>query len=62
MVQNNNQQQQNIGSAFEKEDAYRSLEMVNTWISNLDTKVSFALALVGVLTGVIFSEGLPNAF
>ena len=62
MAQNNNQQQQNTSSAFEKEDAYRSLEMVNTWINNLDTKVSFALALVGVLIGVIFSEGLPNAF
>lgn len=58
----NNSQQQNTSSAFEKEDAYRSLEMINTWISNLDTKVSFALALVGVLIGVIFSEGLPNAF
>lgn len=30
MAQNNNQQQQNTSSAFEKEDAYRSLEMVNT--------------------------------
>lgn len=49
MAQNNNQQQQNTSSAFEKEDAYRSLEMVNTWINNLDTKVSFALALVGAL-------------
>lgn len=47
--------------AFTKEDAYQSLEMVNTWISNMDTKVSFALAIAGVLIGIIFGSGFPNA-
>ncbi len=28
----------------------------------MDTKVSFALALAGVLIGVIFEKGLPRAF
>ena len=28
----------------------------------MDTKVSFALALAGVLIGVIFEKGIPNAF
>lgn len=59
MAQDNNQQQGNV--AFTKEDAYRSLEMINTWTSNIDTKVSFALALAGVLIGMIFGEGLPTA-
>ena len=27
-----------------------------------DTKVSFALALAGVLIGVIFEKGMPSAF
>lgn len=61
MVENNSGQQ-SINQAYKKEDAYQTLGIVNTWISNLDTKVSFALALVGVLIGIIFSSGLPNAF
>ena len=28
---------------FEKEDAYKSLEITNSWIGNLDTKASFLL-------------------
>ena len=60
MEQNSNQQRENI--VFKKEDAYQTLSMINTWIGNIDTKISFALALAGVLIGMIFSGGLPNAF
>ena len=60
MDQNNNQQQENI--VFKKEDAFQTLTLINTWIGNIDTKISFALALAGVLIGMIFSGGLPNAF
>lgn len=60
MLQNDNQQQEN--RAFKKEDAYETLSIINTWIGNMDTKVSFALALSGVLIGVIFEKGMPNAF
>ena len=60
MSQNDNQQQEN--RAFKKEDAYETLNIINTWIGNMDTKVSFALALVGVLIGVIFEKGMPGAF
>ena len=60
MEQDNNQQQENV--AFKKDDAYQTLTLINTWIGNIDTKISFALALVGVLIGIIFSGGLPNAF
>lgn len=60
MDQNNNQQQENI--VFKKEDAFQTLTLINTWIGNIDTKISFALALAGVFIGMIFSGGLPNAF
>ncbi len=60
MAQSDNQQQENI--AFKKEDAYETLAIINTWIGNMDTKVSFALALSGVLIGVIFEKGMPSAF
>lgn len=60
MENNNNLTQEN--RAFKKEDAYETLGIINTWIGNMDTKVSFALALAGVLIGVIFEKGLPRAF
>ena len=60
MGQNNNQNSN--GQGFEKEDAFQALSLINTWIGNIDTKISFSLALVGVLIGMIFSSGLPNAF
>lgn len=59
---NNNQQNEQAEKAFKKDDAYQTLEISNSWIGNMDTKVSFALAFVGVLIGSIFKEGLPNAF
>lgn len=49
-------------TTFTKADAYQTLGMINAWISNMDTKVSFALTLSGVLIGFIFSTGLPNIF
>ena len=60
MGQNGNNQRENV--AFKKEDAYQTLTLINAWISNIDTKISFALALAGVLIGMIFSGGIPNAF
>ena len=45
MGQNNNQN--STGQGFKKDDAYQTLSMINTWIGNIDTKISFALALAG---------------
>lgn len=56
MSQNNDGKQY-----FDKEDAYRTLELTNSWVGNVDTKISFALALVGSLSAFIFKGGLPNA-
>jgi len=47
---------------FKKDDAFQTLTLINTWTGNIDTKISFALALVGVLISIVFSNGLPNAF
>ena len=60
MEDNSNQNSTNPG--FKKDDAYQTLTLINTWIGNIDTKISFALALAGVLIGVIFSGGFPSAF
>lgn len=54
--------EENISSDYTKEDAYRTLEIINSWISNTDTKVSFSLALIGVLSTLIFNLELPSAF
>lgn len=59
---NNNQQNEQEKKAFKKDDAYQTLEIINSWIGNMDIKVSLALAFVGVLIGSIFKEGQPNAF
>lgn len=48
--------------AFGKEDAFQTLSVINNWISNIDTKTSFALALLGVLLGFTFGNEAPNAF
>lgn len=60
MSQNNVLQSEVKG--YKKEDAYQSLSMINAWIGNIDTKVSFALALAGVIIGVIFENGTPSSF
>ncbi len=48
--------------AFEKEDAYKSLELVNGWINNLDAKASFLLAYIAVVMGFAISCGCPEIF
>lgn len=60
MLKEDDQQLHN--KAFDKEDAYETLGIINTWIGNIDTKVSFSLALSGALIGVIFDKGMPRIF
>lgn len=47
---------------LKKDDVYQSLDLINTWIANIDTKISFALALVGILIGMVFKENSPCIF
>jgi hypothetical protein len=39
---------------FSTETAFRTLELINSWINNVDTKVSFALAFSTTILGLIF--------
>lgn len=57
----NSQTNQNGNTGFTKEDAYRIFGMVYTSINHIDTKVSYALALAGVLIGFVFNKGLPSS-
>ena len=41
-----------------KEEALKTLERINTWIGNCDTKVSFALAFAGILIGGFFASSI----
>lgn len=43
-----------------KEEAIRTLERVNFWIGNCDTKISFALAFSGILIGAFFASSIIN--
>lgn len=48
--------------SYSREDAYKTLEIINGWIGNMDAKISFALAFVAILVGYIFSNGMPKIF
>lgn len=48
-----------MGNKYDKEDAYRTLELINSWINNVDTKASFALAFQTFLIGSCINNGLP---
>lgn len=39
---------------YGKDDAYQTLELINSWINNVDTKSSFGLAFIAALVGFIF--------
>lgn len=45
-----------------RENSFKKLELVNFWISNIDNKISFILAFVGIYIGFIISKGMPNVF
>jgi hypothetical protein len=41
---------------YDKQEMVRTLENINFWISNCDTKISFALAFAGVIVGLFFAN------
>lgn len=49
---------------FNTENTFRTLELINTWISNVDSKASFALAFTTAILGLIFynAGSMPSAF
>ena len=46
---------------YNKDDAYQTLGLINSWINNIDTKASFALAFQAVVIGFCFNNGWPSA-
>lgn len=48
----------NNNGGFEIEEASKTLERVNFWINNCDTKISFSLAFAGLLLGGFFSSSI----
>ena len=47
----------NMSDKYSKEDAYQTIDLINSWINNVDTKTSFALAYAAVLMGFAFANG-----
>lgn len=43
---------------FNKDDAYRTLDRINFWISNCDSKSSFILAFYGVFTPLLLTNSV----
>jgi len=39
-----------------KDDIYKNLENINSWINNSDTKASIVLGLNGVILSIIFTN------
>lgn len=44
------------------DDKYKNLERVNFWITNVDTKVSYLLALQGIIITLVFTSGIRDTF
>lgn len=47
-----------LSTAEKKEESIKTMERINFWISNCDTKISFALAFAGILIGGFFSSSI----
>lgn len=44
---------------YSKSDAYKTLDMVNMWIGNVDSKISYSLTFIGVLLGFFLTTKKP---
>ncbi len=51
-----------MSDKYNKEDAYQTIALINSWINNVDAKTSFALAYVTALMGFAFTDGIPDVF
>ncbi len=50
-----------MGNKYDKDDAYQTLGLINSWINNVDNKASFALAFLAVTIGFCLDDGCPNS-
>lgn len=54
----NTQEPAILSTAEQKEESIKTLERINFWIANCDTKISFGLAFAGILIGGFFSSSI----
>lgn len=57
-AQNNQNTPSTLSHAERKEESIKTLERINFWIANCDTKISFSLAFAGILLGGFFSSSI----
>lgn len=43
-------------SVFTKDDGYKNNERIMSWINNGDTKISFAFAIIAIISGLTFTS------
>lgn len=55
----NDKSTNNIIEKYSKEDAYKTLDMINMWIGNVDSKISYSLTFMGVLLGFFLTTSKP---
>lgn len=51
--------EKNDDKVYSKDDAYKTLDITNMWIENVDSKISYALAFIGILLGFIVTGDQP---
>lgn len=39
-----------------KDEKYQNLEIINSWINNADTKISYMLAFIGIIATIMFTN------
>lgn len=49
-------EEEKLKDMFTRDDAYKTLETINMWINNCDTKTSVVLSGVGVVATIILSS------
>ncbi|WP_455543543.1 hypothetical protein [Intestinibacter sp.] len=54
-----NNKNNHVIEKYSKEDAYKTLDMVNMWIGNVDSKISYSLTFIGVLLGFFLANKKP---
>lgn len=49
------QGQQSQSPNYDKDDAYKTLDRVNFWLNNFDSKASYLLASIGIIGTILFT-------
>ncbi|MDU4910906.1 hypothetical protein [Clostridium baratii] len=58
-IKNKNYKINYVEQKYSKEDAYKTLDIINMWIGNVDSKISYSLTFIGVLLGFFITTSKP---